>query len=120
MNGPRVVALGGGHGLATSLRAARYYAGELTGIVSVADDGGSSGRLRRELGMRQYRQEQRRRQANRRQRETMHAINLQTKNRHYTQRKNNKKPTGTPSPAKTSHLPRPAKPSAPFFITKPS
>ncbi len=51
MNGPRVVALGGGHGLATSLRAARYYAGELTGIVSVADDGGSSGRLRQELGV---------------------------------------------------------------------
>jgi len=44
--GPRVVALGGGHGLAATLRAARSYAGELTAIVSVADDGGSSGRLR--------------------------------------------------------------------------
>lgn len=49
--GPRVVAVGGGHGLAASLRAGRLYAGELTGIVSVADDGGSSGRLRRQLGI---------------------------------------------------------------------
>jgi uncharacterized cofD-like protein len=48
---PRVVAVGGGHGLAASLRAARLYAGELTAIVSVADDGGSSGRLRRQLGI---------------------------------------------------------------------
>ncbi len=44
--GPRVVALGGGHGLAVALRAARGYAGSITAIVSVADDGGSSGRLR--------------------------------------------------------------------------
>lgn len=51
MSGPRVVALGGGHGLASSLRAARTYAGTIAGIVSVADDGGSSGRLRRELGL---------------------------------------------------------------------
>lgn len=49
--GPAVVALGGGHGLAVVLRAAREYAGSLTGIVSVADDGGSSGRLRRALGV---------------------------------------------------------------------
>src|SRR3984957_1479039 len=49
--GPKVVAIGGGHGLAGSLRAARRYAGTLTGIVTVADDGGSSGRLRRELGI---------------------------------------------------------------------
>ena len=49
--GPKVVAVGGGHGLAASLRAARKYAGTLTGIVSVADDGGSSGRLRRQLGI---------------------------------------------------------------------
>lgn len=48
--GPSVVALGGGHGLAASLRAAKRYAGHLTGIVSLADDGGSSGRLRLELG----------------------------------------------------------------------
>jgi uncharacterized cofD-like protein len=47
--GPRVVALGGGHGLAVALRAARLYAGDITAIVSVADDGGSSGRLRRDL-----------------------------------------------------------------------
>ena len=46
IDGPRVVALGGGHGLAASLAAARSYASELTAIVSVADDGGSSGRLR--------------------------------------------------------------------------
>ncbi|MDY7102787.1 MAG: uridine diphosphate-N-acetylglucosamine-binding protein YvcK [Actinomycetota bacterium] len=46
--GPRVVALGGGHGLATTLRAARHYASTVTAVVSVADDGGSSGRLRRE------------------------------------------------------------------------
>jgi len=50
-SGPRVVAVGGGHGLAATLRAARRYAGELTAIVSVADDGGSSGRLRRQLGI---------------------------------------------------------------------
>jgi len=41
-----VVAIGGGHGLAATLRAVRRYTGEVTAIVSVADDGGSSGRLR--------------------------------------------------------------------------
>jgi uncharacterized cofD-like protein len=46
---PRIVALGGGHGLAVALRALREYAGEITAVVSVADDGGSSGRLRRDL-----------------------------------------------------------------------
>lgn len=51
ISGPRVVALGGGHGLAALLRAARTFAGNLVGVVSVADDGGSSGRLRRELGL---------------------------------------------------------------------
>jgi uncharacterized cofD-like protein len=50
-SGPNVVALGGGHGLATALRAIRQYAGSITAIVSVADDGGSSGRLRRDLGV---------------------------------------------------------------------
>ncbi len=45
-SGPRVVAIGGGHGLSATLRAARRYASEVTAIVSVADDGGSSGRLR--------------------------------------------------------------------------
>ncbi len=44
--GPAVVAVGGGHGLATTLRAARWYAGRLSAVVSVADDGGSTGRLR--------------------------------------------------------------------------
>jgi len=48
---PAVVALGGGHGLSVVLRAARHYAGTITGIVSVADDGGSSGRLRRDFGV---------------------------------------------------------------------
>jgi uncharacterized cofD-like protein len=45
-SGPRVVAVGGGHGTAVSLRAARRYASVLTAVVSVADDGGSTGRLR--------------------------------------------------------------------------
>jgi uncharacterized cofD-like protein len=49
MAGPNVVALGGGHGLSVALRAIRTYAGEITAVVSVADDGGSSGRLRRDL-----------------------------------------------------------------------
>ncbi|GAA3824779.1 uridine diphosphate-N-acetylglucosamine-binding protein YvcK [Sphaerisporangium flaviroseum] len=48
---PRVVALGGGHGLYASLSALRRVTGELTAVVTVADDGGSSGRLRRELGV---------------------------------------------------------------------
>ncbi|MGA2529379.1 MAG: gluconeogenesis factor YvcK family protein [Acidimicrobiales bacterium] len=48
---PKVVAMGGGHGLAQTLRAARLYASQLTAVVSVADDGGSSGRLRELLGM---------------------------------------------------------------------
>ncbi|HLN05443.1 MAG TPA: gluconeogenesis factor YvcK family protein [Acidimicrobiales bacterium] len=48
---PKVVAIGGGHGLAQTLLAAREYAGELTAVVSVADDGGSSGRLRELLGI---------------------------------------------------------------------
>lgn len=51
MSGPRVVAIGGGHGLATTLRALRRYAGTITAVVSVADDGGSSGRLRELLGI---------------------------------------------------------------------
>jgi uncharacterized cofD-like protein len=48
--GPRVVALGGGHGLAASLQALRRVTPHLTAVVTVADDGGSSGRLRTELG----------------------------------------------------------------------
>jgi uncharacterized cofD-like protein len=47
---PKVVALGGGHGLAASLAALRRITPDVTAVVTVADDGGSSGRLRRELG----------------------------------------------------------------------
>src|SRR5699024_6888076 len=46
-----VVALGGGHGLSATLRAARLVADDITAVVTVADDGGSSGRLRREPGI---------------------------------------------------------------------
>ncbi|MCU1602461.1 MAG: hypothetical protein JWO22_3170 [Frankiales bacterium] len=46
-----MVALGGGHGLAASLQALKQLTDDLTAIVTVADDGGSSGRLRQELGM---------------------------------------------------------------------
>jgi uncharacterized cofD-like protein len=46
---PKVVAIGGGHGLAATLRAVRTYTDRVTAIVSVADDGGSSGRLRQLL-----------------------------------------------------------------------
>ena len=49
--GPSVVAVGGGHGTAVTLRACRRYAERITAIVSVADDGGSSGRLRELLGV---------------------------------------------------------------------
>lgn len=48
---PAVVALGGGHGLAASLSALRRVTDRLTAVVTVADDGGSSGRLREELGV---------------------------------------------------------------------
>jgi uncharacterized cofD-like protein len=49
--GPAVVALGGGHGLSASLQALRHVSDRLTAVVTVADDGGSSGRLRDELGV---------------------------------------------------------------------
>lgn len=49
-SGPRAVALGGGHGLYASLSALRLITRNLTAVVTVADDGGSSGRIRRELG----------------------------------------------------------------------
>jgi uncharacterized cofD-like protein len=49
--GPKVVALGGGHGLHASLSALRRVTGNLTAVVTVADDGGSSGRLRTEFGV---------------------------------------------------------------------
>ena len=48
-DGPAVVALGGGHGLSATLRALRHVTHQLTAVVTVADDGGSSGRLRREF-----------------------------------------------------------------------
>ncbi|MEO3788151.1 uridine diphosphate-N-acetylglucosamine-binding protein YvcK [Actinocorallia sp. B10E7] len=51
MKNPKVVALGGGHGLYASLSALRRVTDQLTAVVTVADDGGSSGRLRRELGV---------------------------------------------------------------------
>jgi len=49
LSGPRVVALGGGHGLAATLRSLRKLTTNLTAIVTVADNGGSSGRLREEF-----------------------------------------------------------------------
>jgi uncharacterized cofD-like protein len=49
--GPKIVAIGGGHGLNTLLRGLKEYSDNLTAIVTVADDGGSSGKLRRDLGM---------------------------------------------------------------------
>jgi uncharacterized cofD-like protein len=48
---PRVVALGGGHGLAATLSALRQITTDLTAIVTVADNGGSSGRLREEFSI---------------------------------------------------------------------
>ena len=48
---PSVVALGGGHGLSASLSALRLMTDRITAVVTVADDGGSSGRLRDELGV---------------------------------------------------------------------
>lgn len=47
----RIVALGGGHGLYATLTAMRYLSPDVTAVVTVADDGGSSGRLRAELGV---------------------------------------------------------------------
>lgn len=48
---PRIVVIGGGHGLSTMLRGLKYYTKNITAIVSVADDGGGSGMLRADLGM---------------------------------------------------------------------
>lgn len=47
--GPKVVVIGGGTGLSTMLSGIKFYSRNLTAIVTVADDGGSSGRLRREF-----------------------------------------------------------------------
>lgn len=49
--GPKIVAIGGGTGLATLLRGLKQHSGNLTAVVTVADDGGSSGRLRRSMGL---------------------------------------------------------------------
>jgi uncharacterized cofD-like protein len=49
--GPKIVALGGGTGLSTLLRGLKEHTDQITAIVTVADDGGSSGRLRRDLGV---------------------------------------------------------------------
>lgn len=49
--GPRIVSMGGGHGLSTLLRGLKQHTHNLTAIVTVADDGGSSGRLRQSLGI---------------------------------------------------------------------
>jgi len=49
--GPKVVALGGGTGLSTLLRGLKEHTSNLTAVVTVADDGGSSGKLREQLGV---------------------------------------------------------------------
>jgi uncharacterized cofD-like protein len=49
--GPRIVTIGGGHGLATLLRGLKIHTSNLTAVVTVADDGGSSGRLRESHGI---------------------------------------------------------------------
>ncbi len=49
--GPKVVAIGGGNGLSSLLRGMKRHTNNLTAIVTMADDGGSSGRLRRDLGI---------------------------------------------------------------------
>ena len=48
---PKIVAIGGGHGLSAMLRGLKNYSDNLTAIVTVADDGGGSGMLREDLGM---------------------------------------------------------------------
>ncbi|RPI78159.1 MAG: YvcK family protein, partial [Chloroflexi bacterium] len=49
--GPRIVVIGGGHGLSTLLRGLKAHSHNITAVVSVADDGGSSGRIRRSMGI---------------------------------------------------------------------
>jgi len=49
--GPHIVVIGGGHGLSTLLRGLKAYTHNLTAIVTVADDGGSSGKLRKTMGI---------------------------------------------------------------------
>lgn len=50
-SGPRIVAIGGGTGLSTLLRGIKHYTSNITAVVTVGDDGGSSGRLREEQGV---------------------------------------------------------------------
>ena len=50
-DGPKIVAIGGGTGLSTLLRGLKEYTSNIAAIVTVADDGGSSGRLRQEFGV---------------------------------------------------------------------
>lgn len=47
---PRIVAIGGGHGLSTMLRGLKKYSRDISAIVTTADDGGGSGMLRQDLG----------------------------------------------------------------------
>ena len=51
IKGPKVVVIGGGHGLSTMLRGLKLYSSNLTAIVAVADNGGGSGVLRQDLGI---------------------------------------------------------------------
>ncbi|MBQ2997081.1 MAG: YvcK family protein [Oscillibacter sp.] len=51
LRGPKICAIGGGHGLSNMLRGLKNYTEELSAIVTVADDGGGSGMLRQDLGM---------------------------------------------------------------------
>lgn len=50
-NGPKIVAIGGGTGLSTMLRGIKKITNNITAVVTVGDDGGSSGRLREEMGV---------------------------------------------------------------------
>ena len=50
-HGPRVVVIGGGHGLSNMLRGLKQYTENISAVVTVADDGGGSGMLRQDLGM---------------------------------------------------------------------
>jgi len=49
--GPRIVVIGGGHGLSVMIRGLKAYTNNITAIVTVADDGGSSGKLRKSFGI---------------------------------------------------------------------
>jgi uncharacterized cofD-like protein len=51
IKGPKIVAIGGGTGLSTMLRGLKLYSSNITAIVTVADDGGGSGKLRQDLGI---------------------------------------------------------------------